>query len=180
MSTILLGVTGSIAAYKAAELTRLLVKAGHDVHVIMTRSACEFITPLTLQTLSRNPVSVDAFEKITTWNPHHVSLAQSADLVVVAPATANSLAKFAHGFADDLLSSTVLASRAPLLVAPAMNSGMWENPTTVANVKILAERKINFVGPGVGELACGASGTGCMAALELIMEKISLLLAEKY
>jgi len=176
MSTILLGVTGSIAAYKAAELTRLLVKAGHDVHVVMTRCACEFITPLTLQTLSRNPVSVDAFEKITTWNPHHVSLAENTRLVVVAPATANSLAKFAHGLADDLLSSTVLASRAPLLVAPAMNSGMWEHPATIANMHTLTERGVHCVGPGVGELACGASGAGCMAALELIVEKISHLL----
>jgi len=179
MSTILLGVTGSIAAYKAAELTRLLVKAGHDVHVIMTRCACEFITPLTLQTLSRNPVGVDAFEKISSWNPHHVSLAESANLVVVAPATANSLAKFAHGLADDLLSSSVLASRVPLLVAPAMNSGMWEHPATVANMNTLIKRGVHCVGPGVGELACGASGTGCMAAPELIAEKISQILAEK-
>ena len=127
---VVLGVTGSIAAYKACELVRLLVKRGDDVHVVMTEHARAFVTPLTFQTLSRNPVERDLFDDPQDWKPGHVSLAASADLVVVAPATANILAKMAHGIADDLLSATLLATKAQIVVAPAMNSGMWESPVT--------------------------------------------------
>ena len=160
---VVLGVTGSIAAYKACELVRLLVKRGDDVHVVMTEHARAFVTPLTFQTLSRNPVECDLFADPQDWKPGHVSLAASADLVVVAPATANILAKMAHGIADDLLSSTLLATKAPIVVAPAMNDGMWENPATQANVAALVSRGVRVVQPGTGELACGTSGTGRMA-----------------
>ena len=160
---VVLGVTGSIAAYKACELVRQLVKRGNDVHVVMTEHARAFVTPLTFQTLSRNPVGCDLFEDPPDWKPGHISLAAAADLVVVAPATANILAKMAHGIADDLLSSTLLATKAPVVVAPAMNDGMWENPATQANLAALASRGVRVVSPGTGELACGTSGTGRMA-----------------
>ena len=160
---VVLGVTGSIAAYKACELVRLLVKRGDDVHVVMTEHARAFVTPLTFQTLSRNPVECDLFEDPQDWKPGHVSLAASADLVVVAPATANILAKMAHGIADDLLSSTLLATKAPVVVAPAMNTGMWENPATQANIAALAARGVRVVQPGTGDLACGTEGAGRMA-----------------
>ena len=160
---VVLGVTGSIAAYKACELVRLLVKRGDDVHVVMTEHARAFVTPLTFQTLSRNPVECNLFEDPQDWKPEHISLAAAADLVVVAPATANILAKMAHGIADDLLSSTLLATKAPVVVAPAMNDGMWTNPATQANVAALVARGVRVVQPGTGELACGTSGTGRMA-----------------
>ena len=166
---VVLGVTGSIAAYKACELVRLLVKRGDDVHVVMTEHARAFVTPLTFQTLSRNPVECDLFEDPQDWKPGHVSLAAAADLVVVAPATANILAKMAHGIADDLLSSTLLATKAPVVVAPAMNTGMWENPATQANVATLAARGVRIVSPGVGDLACGTAGAGRMAEPDEIL-----------
>ena len=160
---VVLGVTGSIAAYKACELVRLLVKRGDDVHVVMTEHARAFVTPLTFQTLSRNPVESDLFADPQDWKPGHISLAAAADLVVVAPATANILAKMAHGIADDLLSSTLLATKAPVVVAPAMNTGMWENPATQANVAALTARGVRVVQPGTGDLACGTEGAGRMA-----------------
>jgi len=160
---VVVGVTGSIAAYKACELVRLLVKRGDEVHVVMTEHARAFVTPLTFQTLSRNEVECDLFADPQDWKPGHVSLAAAADLVVVAPATANILAKMAHGIADDLLSSTLLATKAPVVVAPAMNTGMWENPATQANVAALAARGVRIVSPGSGDLACGTSGAGRMA-----------------
>ena len=166
---VVLGVTGSIAAYKACELVRLLVKRGDDVHVVMTEHARAFVTPLTFQTLSRNPVECDLFEDPQDWKPGHVSLAAAADLVVVAPATANILAKMAHGIADDLLSSTLLATKAPVVVAPAMNDGMWENPATQANVAALVARGVRVVQPGTGDLACGTSGAGRMAEPDEIL-----------
>lgn len=160
---VVLGVTGSIAAYKACELVRLLVKRGDEVHVVMTEHARAFVTPLTFQTLSRNPVESDLFADPQDWKPGHISLAAAADLVVVAPATANILAKMAHGIADDLLSSTLLATKAPVVVAPAMNTGMWENPATQANVAALTARGVRVVQPGTGDLACGTEGAGRMA-----------------
>ena len=172
---IVLGVTGSIAAYKACELVRLLVKRGDDVHVVMTEHARAFVTPLTFQTLSRNPVECDMFATPQDWEPEHVSLAASADLVVVAPATANILAKMAHGIADDLLSSTLLATKAPVVVAPAMNDGMWANPATQANIEMLASRGVHVVQPGTGDLACGTSGTGRMAEPVEIFSACSVL-----
>ena len=160
---VVLGVTGSIAAYKACELVRLLVKRGDDVHVVMTEHARAFVTPLTFQTLSRNSVECDLFADPQDWKPGHISLAAVADIVVVAPATANILAKMAHGIADDLLSSTLLATKAPVVVAPAMNTGMWENPVTQANIAALTARGVRVVQPGTGELACGTEGAGRMA-----------------
>lgn len=163
MKTIVIGVTGSIAAYKACELVRLFVKAGHDVHVVMTEHAKEFVTPLTFRTLSRNPVPSALFGPAEEWKPGHISLAEAADMVIVAPATANIIAKMAHGIADDLLSSILLAVKAPVVVAPAMNTGMYENQATQANFAELKNRGVRFVEPGDGELACGTSGVGRLA-----------------
>lgn len=158
--TIILGVSGSIAAYKAADLTSRLVKLGHDVFVIMTRHSTEFITPLTFQTLSRHPVTTGIFDEKESWHPGHIDMADRADLLLVAPATANILAKLAHGIADDALSSIALACRAPLLIAPAMNGKMWLHPATRANVDTLTSRGARFLGPEEGLLACGYEGIG--------------------
>ena len=160
---ILLGVTGSIAAYKAVELLRLFAKNGDDVHVVMTPAAAKFVQPLTFRTLSHNPVAVDAFEEPEEWRPEHIALSE-CDIAVVAPATANTIAKMRWGLADNLLTSTLLATRAPIVVAPAMNSGMWENAATQENVAALAARGVKFVGPSSGDLACGTSGAGRMAS----------------
>ncbi len=167
---VVLGVTGSIAAYKACELVRLFVKGGDDVHVVMTDHAREFVTPLTFRTLSRNPVACGLFDDPAEWRPGHVGLAEAADLVVVAPATANIIAKAAHGIADDLLSSVLLATRAPVVIAPAMNDGMWANPATQANVAALKARGVRIVQPAEGELACGTNGPGRLAKVEEIHE----------
>lgn len=169
---IVLGVTGSIAAYKAAELVRLLVKSGDDVTVVMTDAAREFVTPLTFRTLSRNPVHVSAFEEPAEWRPGHVSLATWADLVVVAPASANTLAKMRAGLADNLLTSILLATRAPVFVAPAMNDGMWEHPATRENLAVLASRGVHVIKPRSGDLACGTSGAGRMAEPAEILEAL--------
>lgn len=155
-------VTGSIAAYKACELTRLFVKAGAEVSVAMTKSAREFVAPLTFRTLSRRTVALDSFENPATWVPGHVSLADWCDLMIAAPCTANFAAKMAHGLADDLASSLALACRRPKLVAPAMNDGMWENPATQANLAALRARGIEVMEPGEGDLACGTEGRGRM------------------
>ena len=170
---VVLGVTGSIAAYKAAELVRLLVKAGDEVTVVMTPAACRFVQPPTFQTLSRNRVYVDQFAPPAEWKPEHVALADSADLVVVAPATANTLAKMRFGVADNLLTSVLLATRAPVFVAPAMNDGMWENAATRENVAALAARGVRVVAPDEGELACGSSGRGRMASPQAIFEALA-------
>ena len=170
MRKILLGVTGSIAAYKAVELVRLFVKNGDDVTVVMTSAACEFVKPLTFQTLSRNPVFVDQFAPPASWKPEHISLAEAADLVVIAPATANTIAKMRYGLADNLLTATVLATRAPVVVAPAMNTGMWESPVTQENIAALKARGVKVVDPVDGELACGVKGRGRMMEPERIWE----------
>ena len=170
--TIVLGVTGSIAAYKACELVRLFVKNGDDVRVVMTDHAKEFVTPLTFRTLSRNPVESDMFADPLDWKPGHISLAEAADVLVVAPATANIIAKMANGIADDLLSSVALATKAPIVVAPAMNTGMWENAATQANIETLKKRGVRFVEVGDGELACGTSGPGRMAEPGAIFEAV--------
>ena len=171
MRRVVLGVTGSIAAYKAAELVRLFVKNGDDVTVIMTDAAKEFIAPLTFQTLSRNPVYCDQFAPPVSWKPEHISLADSADLVVIAPATANTIAKIRYGLADNLLTATVLATKAPLVVAPVMNTGMLENPVTRENIAALAARGVKIIDPDAGELACGASGKGRMPEPEEIFQE---------
>ena len=174
--TVVLGVTGSIAAYKACEVVRLLIKAGCEVWVVMTRNAAEFVTPLTFQTLSRNPVGMELFGRDGGWMPGHISLADRADLMLVAPCTANVIAKIASGLADDLLTSTALATRAPLLVAPAMNTGMYENPATRANLATLLQRGIRLVEPAEGDLACGTSGKGRMAdPQEVVAAALKLL-----
>ncbi|MBR2939953.1 MAG: hypothetical protein IKC14_01455 [Kiritimatiellae bacterium] len=173
MRKILLGVTGSIAAYKAAELVRLFVKNGDTVNVIMTPAACEFVRPLTFQTLSRNPVCVEQFAPIVSWKPEHISLAESADLVLVAPASANTIAKMRYGLADNLLTATVLATRAPVVIAPAMNTGMWESPVTQENIAALKARGVTVVEPADGELACGVKGKGRMMDPEQIFQVCS-------
>ena len=170
--TIVLGVTGSIAAYKACELVRLFVKNGDDVRVVMTDHAKEFVTPLTFRTLSRNPVENAMFADPLDWKPGHISLADAANVLVVAPATANIIAKMANGIADDLLSSVALATNAPIVVAPAMNTGMWENAATQANMATLKGRGVRFVEVGDGELACGTSGPGRMAEPGAIFEAV--------
>lgn len=174
MKKIVLGVTGSIAAYKAAELVRLFVKNGDDVTVVMTPAACEFVRPLTFQTLSRNPVHVDTFERPQGWSPDHVSLAVAADMVVVAPATANTIAKMRCGIADNLLTSTLLATRAQIVVAPAMNDGMWVNEATQENLEALRRRGVLVIAPQAGELACGTQGIGRMAEPEAIFKEIGI------
>jgi phosphopantothenoylcysteine decarboxylase/phosphopantothenate--cysteine ligase len=165
-------VTGSIAAYKAAELARLFVKNGDDVHVVMTGAACEFVKPLTFQTLSRNPVLVDQFAPPVSWKPEHISLADCADLVVVAPATANTIANMRFGIADNLLTATLLATRAPIAVAPAMNDGMWENAITQENIAALRARGVKIIDPDTGELACGVTGKGRMMESAAIFEAL--------
>lgn len=173
MKKILLGVTGSIAAYKACELVRLFVKAGDEVQVVMTKAATEFVTPLTFQTLSKNPVYVDQFAPPVSWKPEHISLAEASDLVVVCPATANIIAKLRYGLADDLLSATLLATKAPIVVCPVMNTGMWENPVTQDNIAALKARGIKIIEPTIGELACGVSGKGRMPEAQEVFNAIN-------
>lgn len=176
---IVLGVTGGIAAYKSAEIVSRLRHSGANVHVIMTRNATEFIAPLTFQTLSANQVVTDTFEAPEYWNIEHVALAKLADIFVVAPATANILAKMASGIADDMLSTTLLATKAQILVAPAMNTGMWTAPATQNNVKVLKERGVRMIGPESGMLACGDEGAGRMSEPEMIVEEICRILSRK-
>jgi len=176
---IVLGVTGGIAAYKAAELAREFIKRGAAVHVIMTRNATEFITPLTFQTLTGNPVSVDTFQLTGEWEIGHISLAESAHLVLLAPATANVIGKIAGGIADDLLTTTVMATRAPVLICPAMNVNMYANPIVRENMEKLAAKGYRFVEAGYGELACKTEGYGRLACLEDIVEDAEELLTAK-
>ena len=173
---IVLGVTGGIAAYKSADLVSRLRHLGAKVSVIMTKNATEFVAPLTFRTLSANQVTVDTFQAPEYWNVEHVALAKRAEVFVIAPATANILAKMAHGIADDMLSTTVLATKAPVLVAPAMNTGMWTAAATKENVRILQSRGVHFVGPGNGLLACGDSGDGRMSEPAEIVEAIDRIL----
>ena len=174
---IVLGVTGGIAAYKSAEIVSRLRHSGANVHVIMTRNATEFVAPLTFQTLSANQVVTDTFEAPEYWNVEHVALAKLADIFVVAPATANILAKMASGIADDMLSTTLLATKAQILVAPAMNTGMWTSAATQANVSVLQERGVHLIGPASGILACGDEGAGRMSEPEEIVHEIERILS---
>lgn len=169
---IVLGVSGSIAAYKAVELARRLTQAGANVQVVMTRSATEFVQPLTFQALTYRPVEIEMFSGIDDRAAGHVSMGIHADLIVIAPATAHVLARLAHGFADDLLATTVLASSAPVIVAPAMETHMWQNAATAANVATLRSRGVRVVDPESGELASGMVGQGRLASLERIEEEI--------
>lgn len=176
---IVLGVSGGIAAYKSAEIVRLLVKAEATVRVVMTRNAQEFITPLTLQTLSGNPVSTDTFDLTQESEIGHIRLADTADLVLIAPATANLLAKLAHGIADDLLTTVLLVTRAPVVVAPAMNVHMYAHPATQANLQTLRERGYEVVDPADGDLACGYQGQGRLADPVHIVEAAAAALTGK-
>lgn len=166
---VVLGVTGSIAAYKACDIVSRLRKQGVDVHVILTRAGAEIITPLALETMSANPVVVDMFHRENPWEVEHISLAKRADVFLVAPATANFLGKAAHGIADDMLTTTILATRAPVLVAPAMNVNMYENPVVQENIALLKKRGWHFIEPDAGLLACGDVGKGRLAEPEAIV-----------
>jgi phosphopantothenoylcysteine decarboxylase/phosphopantothenoylcysteine decarboxylase/phosphopantothenate--cysteine ligase len=178
--TIILGVTGSIAAYKAADLASQLKKLGHDVFCVMTRDAGHFITPLTLQTLSQHPVTIDLFEAGEgDWRPSHLQLADTADLLLIAPATANVVAKLSLGLADDAISTIALALRteAKIAIAPAMNGKMWLHPATQAHVKTLTGRGVEFIGPDKGLLACGYEGVGRLWPVDKILEHVQKLLS---
>jgi len=157
---IVLGVTGGIAAYKAVEIASRLRKAGAEVHVVMTREATEFVTELTFREITGQPVSVDMWAKVANFNVEHIALATLADYVLIAPATANIIAKTAAGIADDMLTTTVLATKAPLIMAPAMNTNMYENPVTQKNIAELKSRGVQIIEPASGALACGTSGKG--------------------
>lgn len=174
---IVLGVCGGIAAYKAAELLRLLVKSGAETHVVMTRSAQEFITPLSLQTLSGNPVHTELFNLIQEQEIGHISLADRADLVLIAPATANLVGKVANGISDDLLTTTIMASRAKVLFAPAMNSNMWSNPIYQQNQTKLETLGYHFIEPAYGDLACGWQGQGKLPDPQVIFNAAQTLLS---
>src|SRR5450755_314990 len=167
---IVLGVAGSIAAYKAAELTSLLTKQGCDVHVVMTADALRFVTAVSFKTLSRHPVVTDLYNEEEGWQPTHIRLADEADLLVIAPATANVIAKLANGIADDALTCIALAlnPKAKLLIAPAMNGKMWLHPATQANVATLKKRGAEFIGPDEGMLSCGYEGVGRLWPVEKI------------
>ena len=173
---IVMGVTGGIAAYKACEVVSRLKKLGHDVDVIMTENATRLVAPLTFETLSKRPVCVDTFTRTESWDVKHVSLAQKADLFLVAPATANLMAKLACGIADDMLTTTLLATKAPILLAPAMNTGMWTADATQANLRTLQARGVHFVGTESGFLACGDTGAGRMSEPVQIVEAAEKLL----
>lgn len=178
MSCILVGITGGIAAYKSAQLVSNLVKKGHDVEVLMTQHACEFITPLTLQTLSKHRVTVNSFDTNYAYDVHHISQAKKADAFVIAPASANCIAKIAHGIADDALTTTFLACTCPKIIAPAMNTGMLENPITQDNLQRCKDYGMTIVESGSGVLACGDSGKGRLAELTLIEQAIEVALTK--
>src|SRR5260370_20178672 len=171
-----LGVTGSIGAYKSAELASHLVKQGHEVFVVMTQDATEFISPLTLQTLSKNPVMTGFFDEKESWRPGHIELADRANLLLIAPATAHIIADLAHGFAGHPLAAIALATHAPILVAPAMNGKMWAHPATVENVEKLQARGVEFIGPEEGMLACGYEGLGRLWKVNEIAFRAEFLL----
>ena len=177
--SIVLGVTGSIAAYKSADLASLLVKQGHEVFVVMTRDATEFITPLTLQTLSKNPVATSFYDEKENWRPGHIELADRADLLLIAPATAHIIAELAHGLASHPLAAIALATRAQILLAPAMNGKMWEHPATKENVEKLKSRGVEFIGPEEGMLACGYEGVGRLWNVNDIAFRVEFLLARQ-
>jgi phosphopantothenoylcysteine decarboxylase len=177
--TVVLGVTGSIAAYKSAELASLLVKQGHNVFVVMTHDAIEFIAPLTLQTLSKNPVMTSFFDEKENWRPGHIELADRANLLLIAPATAHIIAELAHGLANHPLAAIALATRAPILLAPAMNGKMWEHAATQENVTALKSRGIEFIGPEAGALACGYEGLGRLWKMEEIAFRAEFMLARQ-
>ena len=172
---VVLGITGGIAAYKSADLASKLVQAGAQVDVVMTKAATHFVGPLTFQALTGRPVHTTMFRLLEQTEMAHLSLAWRANVLVIAPATANTLAKLAHGIADNLLCATALASSAPLVLAPAMDAGMWEHPSTQENLEILRRRGAILVGPGEGRLASGRIGCGRLAEVPEILGTISML-----
>lgn len=173
---IVIGVTGGIAVYKTCEIVSSLRKRGADVFVVMTKHATEFVSPLTFETLSNHPVVTDMFKRETEWEVEHVSLAKKADIFVIAPATANFVGKFASGIADDFLTTSIMATKAPILIAPAMNVGMITSPSYENNEKILRSRGVHFISAGTGFLACGDVGKGRLAEPSEIVEKIESIL----
>jgi len=177
-SIVILGVTGSIAAHKAVDLTSLLVKAGCTVHVVMTADAQKFVTPLPFKTLSRQTVVTDLYQEDSGWKPTHIELADEASMLLVAPATAQTIAKLAVGLADDALSCIALAlnPKAKLVIAPAMNGKMWLHPATQENVATLKKRGAVFIGPEEGQLACGYEGVGRLWPVSQIIEIVTELL----
>ena len=177
--TIVLGVTGSIAAYKIANLASMLVKLNADVHVIMTQNATKFITPMTFETLTNNKCIVDTFDRNFSFDVKHVSLAKRGDLFMVAPCTANVIGKVAGGICDDMLTTTIMATKAPVLFAPAMNTGMWENAILQDNLQKLQRFGYHIIQPVVGRLACGDTGSGKMPSEETLLEHILLHLAKE-
>ena len=177
--SVVLGVTGSIAAYKAADLASRLTKLGHSVQVVMTKEAREFITPLPLQVLSKHPVVSDLFDEKEGWQPGHIELADRADLLLIAPATAQLLAELTYGFSNHALTAIALATRAPILIAPAMNGKMWLHPATLQNVETLRQRGVHFIGPEEGLLACGYEGVGRLWPTDGIVEAAANLLNAK-
>lgn len=173
---ILLGVTGSIASFKACDLIGLLRKKGFSVRCAMSRDAKWFVTPLTLETLSGKKVAIDMFSLPENKDPYHISLADEADLILIAPATADMIGKIANGLADDILACTLFASRVPVIFAPAMNDNMFNHPIIQENIKQLKDKGFHFVGPVEGHLACGREGIGHLAPLEEIVEAVEKLL----
>jgi len=176
---IIVGVTGSIAAYKAADLVSKLSKGGFEVHVVMTLAAQEFIAPLTFQTLSKNPVVTSVFDGTRGWKPGHIDLADRANLLLVAPATANIIAELAHGLASNPIGEIALATLAPMLIAPAMNGKMWQHAATQHNVALLKSRGVEFIGPEEGLLACGYEGLGRLWSVDEIVGRAAQLIARK-
>lgn len=169
---IILGVTGSIAAYKSAEITRQLIKSGANVFCVMTKSATSFISPLTLQTLSKHPVAIELFEPVVNWDIEHIELSKKADMVLIAPATANLIGKIASGIADDILTTLILAVQCPILIAPAMNNRMYQNPITQNNIEKLKAYGMIFIEPEKGDLACGEEAIGRLANLRKIIDNV--------
>lgn len=178
-TNVLLGVTGGIAAYKSAKLVSLLKKAGAEVDVIMTEAATRFVTPLTFETMSRNAVVTDMFSREKPWEVEHIALAQKAEIAIVAPATANTIAKLACGIADNMLTTTLLACKCPIVIAPAMNTAMYENIATQVNLQILRDRGITILPTGEGELACGQNGAGRMLEPHEILSLVEETLKKK-
>jgi phosphopantothenoylcysteine decarboxylase len=176
---VIVGVTGSVAAYKGADLVSKLAKLGFELHVAMTHGAQEFVTPLTFQTLSRHPVITSVFEGNHDWKPSHIDLADRADLLLIAPATANIIAELAHGLASHPLTEIALATLAPMLIAPAMNGKMWMHAATQHNVALLKARGVEFIGPEEGLLACGYEGIGRLWSVEGIVARAAEILAKK-
>jgi phosphopantothenoylcysteine synthetase/decarboxylase len=176
---VIVGVTGSIAAYKAADLVSKLGKCGFEVHVVMTHGAQEFITPLTFQTLSKNSVVTSVFDGSHGWKPGHIDLADRANLLLIAPATANIIAELTHGLAGNPICEIALATLAPVLIAPAMNGKMWQHAATQHNVALLQSRGVEFIGPEEGLLACGYEGLGRLWSVDEIVERAAEIIAQK-